>query len=133
MKKLLLSVMVLTSLNTMAGLKPKRTQLYHCVNYDESSKVIDAIIYESRHGKNRPFYEVEVFVEDAFRNTEFSFFKKVNYRPKYDAKVEAFTTGGFRFRLDHVSKGIDGNIWTFARIPDYDVHSFEWSCKDIRE
>ncbi len=132
MKKnlLLLAVAIAFMADTYAGLNPKRQALYHCVNYDTKSKVTDALIYESKLG-TRVFHEVEVFVEDINQAKEYSYFTKVNYRPKYDAKVEAFTTGNFRIRLDHISKGIDGNIWTFARIPEYGVHSFDWSCKDV--
>ncbi|AYF43994.1 hypothetical protein BALOs_0984 [Halobacteriovorax sp. BALOs_7] len=133
MKSIILSALIFVSLNTLAGLTPKRKELYHCVNYDMSSKVTDAIIYESRFGRNTPFHEVEVFVDDLNQNNEYSFIKKVNYIPKYNKKVESFTTGNFRFRLDHVAPGINGNIWTFARVPEHGVHSFDWSCKDIKE
>lgn len=131
MKYFMISLLVLMATSSHAKLKPKRTQLYHCVNYDTNSHVTDAIIYESKFGNNHPFYEIEVFVDNLNQDKEFSYIKKVNYLSKYNQKIETFTTGNFRIKLDHVRPGIDGQIWAFARIPEYQVHSFDWSCKDI--
>ena len=131
MRSTKLIFLMLISTISLAKFGAKSQPLYHCVNYDESSVVTDAIIHQSQFGRGPLFHEIEVFVEDVNQNREFSYRKKVNYIPKYDAKVESFTTGSFRIRLDHVVGGIDGNIWAFVRIPDYGVHSFDWSCKVV--
>ncbi|MFG1501345.1 hypothetical protein ABMA70_14145 [Halobacteriovorax sp. XZX-3] len=131
MNSLKLIFLILISSVTLAKFGSKSQPLYHCVNYDGQSKVTDAMIYESQYGRGPIFHEIEVYVEDTNQNKEFSYRKKVNYIPKYDAKVESFTTGSFRIRLDHVVGGIDGNIWAFVRIPEYDIHSFDWSCKAV--
>ena len=113
---------------TFAGLKPKREALYSCVNYDTSSEVYGAKIYASSFGQ-RKFYEIEVLYLDDYK--EASLFKKVNLISKYGNRVQSYTTGNYRIKIDRVRADEDGHFWTFARIPDFDVHSQDWSCKDI--
>lgn len=114
-------------MNAYAGLTPKRTELYRCVSLESGTGVSDTFIYESKLGSNL-FHEIKVnFIENG---REKSYFKKVNLISKYNGKVQEFTTGNFRIRVDKVRLSNDGNIWAFARIPSHDIHSINWSCKE---
>jgi len=121
-------IVTLLSISAFAGLTPKRKPIYTCVNYDESKHVDGATIYESRLGRNKPFFEVKVHVVKY--GVESNFIKKVNLINKYGGKIQEFTTGNFRFKIDRVRKNSDNHFATFVRIPGYDIHSRDWSCKD---
>ena len=125
MKKLIIALL---SLSAFAGITPKRKPIYTCVNYDDSKHVEGVTIYQSQHGRGKIFFEVKV---DVLRyGVESHFIKKVNLISKYGGKIQEFTTGNFRVKIDRVRRDQDNHFATFARIPEYDVHSRDWSCKD---
>ncbi|ATH07338.1 hypothetical protein BIY24_05120 [Halobacteriovorax marinus] len=111
-----------------AGLTPKRTELYRCVDLADDANVDDAIIYQSKLGSKNVFYEIRVNSLKDGRPVHY--YKKVNLISKYQDRVQEFTTGNFRIRVDRVRNATDGNFWAFARIPSHEVHSVNWSCKD---
>jgi len=122
-----LIITFLISYASLAGITPNRESLYNCVNYDNSKEVEGATIYKSNYGSSKEFYEIEVKTLKYGRQS--SYFKKVNLVSKYDGKIQSYTTGSFRIKIDKVRKGIDGNFWAFARLPKHEIHSMDWSCK----
>lgn len=128
MTKILSILFLLFSVTSFAGLTPKREALYKCVNFDEQSAVDGAFIYSSRFGRNK-FYEIEVHYTEDFK--EKTIFKKVNLVSKYEGRIQEYTTGNFRIKIDRVNRDVDNHFKAFARIPDFKVHSKMWSCKDI--
>jgi arginine/ornithine N-succinyltransferase beta subunit len=127
MKLLILAIL---SLSTFASLTPKREALYNCVNYDDSKHVEGVTIYKSRFGRSEPFYEVQVHVFKY--GVESHYFKKVNKISKYEDRVQEYTTGNFRVKVDRVRRNQDNHFYTFARIPKHNIHSKDWSCKDSK-
>lgn len=120
---------LLSILPINAGLTPKRKALFRCVSLNDNSPIDDAFIYQSSFGQRSVFYEIQVnSLEDG---RVINYYKKVNFISKYNGKVQEFTTGNFRIRVDKVRPSKDGNYWAFARIPSHEVHSTNWSCKDI--
>lgn len=128
MKKIIIPILSLITVSTFASLDPKREPIYKCVHYDESKFVDSLTIYQSRHGRGDIFHEVQVHVVKY--GVESSYFKKVNLISKYGGKIQEFTTGNFRVKIDRVRKDADKHFATFARIPKYKIHSRDWSCKD---
>ncbi|WP_372651755.1 hypothetical protein [Halobacteriovorax sp.] len=128
--KSLLAILTISLLQpAYAGLKPNRKALYRCVSLNHNSPVDDAYILQSRFGNKRVFHEIKInTLKDGRIN---SYFKKVNLLSKYDGKVQTYTTGNFRIRIDKVMQASDGNYSAFARIPSHDIHSKNWSCKDF--
>lgn len=116
------------SSTTFASLNPDREALYSCVNYNDSEVVEGAVIYRSQFGKAKAFYEIQlnIFIDGL----ESTYIKKVNLVSKYEGRVQVYTTGGFRIKVDRVRRDANNHFAAFARFPDYDVHSSDWSCKD---
>ncbi len=128
--KILLTLLTLSLIQSAyAGLKPNRKALYRCVSLNHNSPVDDAFIFESKLGSKNIFHEIKVNTLKDGRIH--SYFKKVNLLSKYDGKVQTYTTGNFRIRVDKVMPAKDGNYSAFARIPSHDIHSKNWSCKDF--
>lgn len=121
---------ILISTSIYAGMTPKREAIYNCVNYDDSKHVEGVTIYKSRFGNADPFYEVQVHVLKY--GVESHYFKKVNRITKYNEKIQEYTTGNFRVKIDRVRKDSDNHFYTFARIPKHNIHSKDWSCKDSK-
>jgi len=128
-KNILFALSALFISSSFAGLTPKREALYNCVNYDESSEVYGLTVYESYFRRGKVFHEVEVIVDSAETKNSF---KKVNLINIYEGRIQHFTTGNFRVKIDRVQKNEDGHMKTFARIPQFEIHSKNWSCKDAR-
>ncbi|PIK15141.1 hypothetical protein [Halobacteriovorax sp. JY17] len=129
MKNLVCLFSILLASSAYAGLTPKRQALYRCVSLDENSGVDDAFIYRSNLGSRNTFHEIKV---NSLENGQIKhYYKKVNLLSRYEGRVQEFTTGNFRIRVDKVRSAIDGNFWAFARIPSHEVHSTNWSCKDL--
>ena len=129
MKILLTILSLITIQTTHAGLTPKRKALYRCVSLNHHSPVDDAFIYLSRFGRKSEFHEIKI--NSLKDGRVISYYKKVNLLSKYDGKVQIYTTGNFRIRVDKVMPASDGNYSAFARIPTHDIHSKNWSCKDF--
>lgn len=118
----------LFSFNTFGA---KRNFLFECAHYKTSSPVDYTRIYEVTKGA-KTTYEVDVHAFD--HHGESSFTKRVNLLTKYDGKILEFTTGNFRIKIDYVRTPISpGTLWAFGRIPEYDIHSFDWTCKQYGE
>lgn len=108
-----------------AGLNPKRTRLFHCRNFGAPELVEELYIVESVLGRNT-FYEVEV---PYFQDEERVFYRSLNLISKYDGRVLLFTTGNYRVRIDRAIP-VELKYKTFVRLPNFDIHSTEWFCKD---
>lgn len=120
--------LLFVSSSAFAGLTPDRETMYSCKYLDDKSQVEGAMIYKSRFGRGEVFYEIEVLTELDGR--ESSFFKRVNLVSIYDGAIEHFTTGNFRIKIDRVSADENGHMRAFGRIPQYQIHSKNWVCKD---
>lgn len=120
----LLTFMIVPSLSS--ALAPSRTALYDCAYMKDDSFVEGLTVYQSKLG-SREFYEVEVRanVEGEYRET----FKTVNLVSTYGGRVQTYGTGNFRVKIDRVFP-TDGKFKAFARIPQYNMHSLDWTCKD---
>jgi len=108
-----------------AGLNPKRTRLFHCRNFGPAELVEELYIVESVLGRNT-FYEVEV---PYYQDGERVFYRKLNLIEKYNGRVLLFTTGNYRVKIDRVFP-VDMKYKTFVRLPNFDIHSTNWFCKD---
>lgn len=124
-KRISFLAFLLLSLNTHSQLTPERTQLYHCAPKTPHPFVEGTRVYESSFG-SRSFYEIEVLVLD--RGVRSSYFKKVHLNSTYEGRILTFGTGNFRVKIDHVFP-TRGKFKAFARIPRYNIHSQDWSCK----
>ncbi len=108
------------------ALAPQRTALYDCAYMNDDSFVEGLTIYHSVLGR-REFYEVMVraSVDGDYRET----FKTVNLVSTYEGRVQTYGTGNFRVKVNRVFP-TEGKYKAFARIPQYDMHSQDWTCKD---
>lgn len=104
-----------------------REFLFDCAHTNNSSPLERLQIFERTKGSNK-FFEVDSVA--YIGGIEKVSTKKVNLISKYDGKILEFTTGNFRVKIDYVRDN-GGYLWAFARVPDYDVHSFDWRCKEI--
>ncbi|EQC43792.1 hypothetical protein [Bacteriovorax sp. Seq25_V] len=126
MKLSLLLLSTISTLNTYAAPLAKKELLFECPHKKTSSPVDRLFIYKKTLG-SKETYEVEV---QAYQNgIDKTYSKKVNLISKYDGRILEFTTGNFRVKIDKVRENED-KFWAFARIPEYDIHSFDWSCKE---
>lgn len=85
----------------------------------------ELFIVESQLGSNT-FYEVEVPYNDGEVKT---FFRKLNLIRSHRAKVLTFTTGNYRVKIDRALP-FEKKFKSFVRLPNFDIHSSEWFCKD---
>ncbi len=121
---LYISILLISS-NSQGALQAKKELLFECPHKKANSPVDRLFIYKTTLG-SRVSYEVEV--QAYINGHDKSFKKKVNLVSKYDGKIIEFTTGNFRVKIDKVRE-TEGKYWAFARVPQYDIHSFDWSCK----
>lgn len=126
MKPLIVLAISVVSLSSFGKLEPKRIALYECAHLKEGTPVERLFIHESTLGA-RTFYEAEVKLLEM--GIESSYFKKLNLISKYDGKILHFTNGNFRVKIDKVQVN-EKKYSAFARIPEYEIHSFDWNCKD---
>lgn len=125
MRKLFLSSLILLPVLCAQG--ASREYLFDCAHTDVNSAVERLNIYETTKGVN-VYHEVDVV---AFENgVEKIDTKKVFLKSKYKGAILEFNGGNFRVKIDRV-RANNGYLWAFARVPDYDIHSFDWKCKEI--
>jgi hypothetical protein len=122
----ILFMSLLISSNTWALTAPQQEKLYECAHLDERSVVERIFISKISLGRNI-YYETEVKI--SIRGIESSYFTRVNMLSSYGGRVLHFTNGNHRIKIDKV-RVKEGKYWAFARIPKYDIHSFDWNCKD---
>lgn len=126
MRKTFFTLIFFLSTQAYAELTPKREAIYHCM-YDLNDSDIESLfVMKSKLGTNS-FYEVQVnaFVDGSRKTT----YRKVNLVETYGGRVLTFGTGNFRVKINKVYP-VDGHYRSFARIPEYDMHSEAWFCKD---
>lgn len=129
MKSFLAITLALLSLETQAFATPQRQRLYDCAYMADDSVVESLSVYDSQLG-NRKFYEVGVRIVKA--TEAYEVFRTVNLVNQYGGRVQTFGTGNFRVKINRVNP-VEGKFRAFARLPDYDMHSEEWTCKDVLE
>lgn len=129
MKSLLVTSFLLLSFKAEAFATPQRLALYDCAYMADDSLVESLSVYDSRLG-NRRFYEVGVRLSSAAGVDEV--FRTVNLVNEYGGRVQTFGTGNFRVKINRVYP-VEGKFRAFARLPDYDMHSEQWTCKDVLE
>lgn len=117
---------ILISLGPLAWAAPKQERLFDCAHLDETSIVDRVVISKFTLGWNF-YYELEVRLQ--IQGPEQSYSKRVNLISKYDGRVLHFTNGNHRLKLDRTFPQ-EGKYPAFGRIPEYDIHSFDWVCKD---
>ena len=122
----LVLVFCLTLLSSSVFASVQRTPLYDCAFMGDGSFVEGLTIYQSQQGR-RYFYEVEVraSVDGEYRETS----REVNLVSTYNGRVQTYGTGNFRVKVNRVY-ATDGKFRAFARLPEYDMHSQDWTCKD---
>lgn len=108
------------------GLNIDRERIFHCMNFGNYERVEELFIVESKLGRNE-FFEVEV--PYIFNGEEETFYKKLNLIEKYQGRVLLFTTGNYRVKIDRVFPD-NGKYKSFVRLPNFEVHSLDWYCKD---
>lgn len=123
--KILLTT-ILISLNSFVWAAPKQKRLFDCAHLDETSIVDRIVISKFTLGRNF-YYELEVKL--LIQGHEQSYSKRVNLISKYDGRVLHFTNGNHRLKLDRTFPR-EGKYPAFGRVPEYDIHSFDWLCKD---
>ncbi len=126
-KSMVMTLILLLSTTSFAGLNPKRERLFHCKNFARVIKIEELFIVESRLGSNT-FYEVEVPYNDI-DGKNLTFFRKLNLIKKYEGRILTFTTGNYRVKIDRAFP-IEKKYKSFVRLPKFDIHSTEWFCKD---
>jgi len=119
-------IILLNLLIASAYAAPNREMLFECLNYDETSPVVGAFIYQKMLGPNK-LYEIEVDMSEDSRQR--NFFRRVNLIEIYGGRILHFTTGNFRIKFDRVQVDNQGLFPAFARIPQYGIHSKNWKCK----
>lgn len=97
------------------------------MNFGRIINIEELYIVESKLGRNT-FYEVEVPYSDIHRNEQ-TFYRKLNLISKYEGRVLTFTTGNYRVKIDRAVP-IEDKYKAFVRLPNFDIHSTEWMCKD---
>jgi hypothetical protein len=124
-KTLYIFLIFCTIFSAHAQMTPQRKEIYHCAPNQAHPEVEGTRIYQSNFGQNK-FHEIEVLIlKDGMRS---SYFKKVHLNSTYGGRILTFGTGNFRVRIDHVYPS-RGKFKTFSRIPRYNIHSKQWSCK----
>lgn len=103
-----------------------REALYDCAYMKDDSFVETLTVYHSTQGR-REFHEVLVRANVAGEYRES--FKRVNLVSTYEGRIQTFGTGNFRVKINRVFPQ-EGKYRTFVRIPQYDMHSSDWTCKD---
>lgn len=126
MKSALVLALSIVSLTSFAKITPKRVALFECAHLKEGTPVDRLFIYESTLGR-RTFYEAEVKLLQM--GIESSYFTTLNLVSKYNGKILHYTNGNFRVKIDKVQVN-EQKYSAFARIPEYEIHSFDWTCKD---
>lgn len=130
MQGYIITLILIWSSSAVAGLTPKREKLFDCAHLKDNSPVERVYIHKSHFGNNDPFYELEIVVHQEGLTS--SYFEKVNLIKIYDGKILHFTKGNTRIKIDLVRKK-EEKYFTFARIPKYNIHSFDWVCKKLYE
>lgn len=123
--KLLIAV-ILTSLGHLALAAPVEEKLFDCAHLEETSIVDRIVISKFTLGRNQ-YYELEVKL--MIQGMEESYSKRVNLISKYNGRVLHFTNGNHRLKIDRTFPR-EGKYPAFGRVPEYDIHSFDWICKD---
>ncbi|MFA5583671.1 MAG: hypothetical protein WDA09_05605 [Bacteriovoracaceae bacterium] len=118
--KILILLLSLTSLHSFAS--SKRTDLFDCA-YLGDSPLERVIISEMILGK-RTYHQLEMIsIIDGYEETKS---RKVNFKSRHNDKILEFTTGSLRIKID-----LFQNI-SFGRIPDFNIHSYDWHCKEVQ-
>ncbi len=128
MKIITLLVLATLSFSSFAQLElgGAREYLFECRNFGPREEVNELFIVESTLGR-RTYYEVEVpYISNG---EEKVFSRKLNLISKYDGKVLLFTTGNYRVKVDRAMPD-HMRYKTFVRLPNFDIHSTHWFCKD---
>lgn len=112
--------------SSLFALGPDREALYDCAYMKTDSFVESLTVYHSTLGR-REFYEVLVRARVGRDYREK--FKSVHLVSTYDGRIQTFGTGNFRVKINRVFPE-EGKYRTFVRIPEYDMHSSDWTCKD---
>ena len=121
------TITVLLLINSMLSFSAVREEkLFDCAHLDETSIVDRIVISTFTLGRNH-YYELEVKL--MIQGMEKSYSKKVNLISKYDGRVLHFTNGNHRLKIDRTFPH-EGKYPAFGRVPEYDIHSFNWVCKD---
>lgn len=128
MKKILSLVFSLTFLPVSSSQAEalEREYLFDCAHTRAHSPLERLNVYEIRKGR-KLYYEVDmVSYENGIEKVNT---KKVFLLSRYEGKILEFNAGDFRMKIDRVRPN-EGYLWAFARVPEYDVHSFDWKCKE---
>lgn len=120
MKILILTfVLFITSFNVFAA--GKRVDLFDCAYMAESplERVIISQVTLGR--KTHHQFEIHSIIS-GFEKVKIV---KVNLLKLHNDNIFHFTNGNSRIKIDFVQ-----NL-SFGRIPDFDVHSHDWHCKEF--
>lgn len=127
--KYLLPLLLIISIPLSAALQPKRKAIYECVDMKDNSKVERVFIYESRLGAT-DFYEAQIIPEKIYYPDAKDRFLKVNFTSKYRNNVQTYARGTFRIKV-HRAIPTEKKFPSSAYIPEYNIQSSKWTCKDL--
>ncbi len=114
-------------INSMLSFSAVREEkLFDCAHLDETSVVDRLVVSKFALGRNH-YYELEIKL--MIQGIEKRYSKRVNLITKYDERVLHFTNGNHRLKIDRTFPR-EGKYSAFGRVPEYDIHSFNWVCKD---
>jgi hypothetical protein len=121
------TITILLLINSMLSFSAAyEEKLFDCAHLNETSIVDRIVISKFILGKNH-YYELEVKL--MIQGMERSYSKRVNLISKYDGRVLHFTNGNHRLKIDRTFPR-EGKYPAFGRVPEYNIHSFNWVCKD---
>lgn len=110
-------ILFMISFKTLAS--EKRVELFDCA-YLANSPLERVIISEVTLGrKTHHQFELHSIVAGFERVKTI----KVNLLRLHNDNIFHFTNGNTRIKIDFVQKK------SFGRIPDFDIHSYDWYCK----
>ncbi len=97
------------------------------MNFGRINQVEELFIVKSKLGRNQ-YYEVEVPYKN-FDDEKKTYWKKLNLIETYEGRVLTFTTGNVRVKINRVFPE-EKKYRSFVRLPNFDIHSQDWKCKD---
>ena len=124
--RLALLTLISLYLSSAHALAPERLARYDCAYMGDDSVVSGLTIYESQLGR-RNFFEVGVHA--TLDGQEIERFRTVNLVSEYEGRVQTYGTGNFRVKVNRVYP-VEGKFRAFARLPEFGMHSSDWTCKD---
>jgi succinate dehydrogenase flavin-adding protein (antitoxin of CptAB toxin-antitoxin module) len=126
MRKIILLLVLVFAAESFAQLSPKREPIFHCMYEFEDTDIESIFVVKSKLGSNS-FYEVQV--NASINGERKTTYRKVNLVETYEGRVLTYGTGNFRVKINKVFP-VEGKYRSFARIPEYGMHSEAWFCKD---